>query len=258
MTPFCKYCGAVLAPGNIYCLNCGKPVVPHADDEYETVIRQAPVDATRKYRMIIFILGFLVFILASSALGLFLYFSSNRSTVPPANVSVNIPRTPQPSTQPETTPTPTPETTPSITMETTASGTCTVLSDTQVHASCDTKDCDNDPSTLNGSAAVGDVVTKLGRSVKARGNFHWENVSIGGVKGWISSRSLDCTTMPETDETPPLPRPSNKTDHMRYAPVSPWRGVPIKVKAICNDGTYSYTGTKFLQCILHGGVRLRR
>ena len=262
MTPVCKYCGAVLAPGNIYCLNCGKPVVPYADDEYETVVRQRPVETNRKYRVAIFILGALVIIFGASSIGLFLYMSRNPSTISPANVSVNaqpastVPS--KPSNQPETTPSA--ENTPAVSAKKSSGGTCTVTRETQIHDGCDTKDCDTDPSTLNGSASAGDVVTKLGRSVKSHRSFQWELVTAGAITGWVSSSSLSCETIAGDVTNHSVPRAQNNYNRIpnTQPKPDPWRGVPDNVRAICNDGTYSYTGIKLAQCSFHNGVRRRR
>ncbi len=42
----CKNCQALLAAGNVYCLNCGTPVAASVDDEQQTVIRRQPLAST--------------------------------------------------------------------------------------------------------------------------------------------------------------------------------------------------------------------
>jgi len=269
MAEYCKKCGALLTVGLVYCVNCGEPVA-NIDEGPDTVIRHpldtdqpqviaptAPPDQRSMVPLVIASIAVACAVIAIAALFYVLGHQAAIRQVETVNANANAVT---PNTNPTLSPTPVPSPTPLSVVQTDNSGpiACTSNEKAQLHDDCDTKDCDTDASTVAFGISAGTDVTKLGVS-KQGGKYRWEKISVAGRETWIASTKLDCTPGANpADVGTPSPRPTTGDRSANRIATDPWRGIPTDVRAICNDGTYSYTGTHIFQCVMHRGVRVRR
>ena len=164
-------------------------------------------------------------ILIGSALVLLVYM--NQPSSPPVSEAENRTPAPTPKTRPGTTPTPdsiatptpkatpkvtptpaakeTPEAKPSPTVEPTAKptpkpGGCIIANDdanqpdVNLRANCHVKSCDEDNSTIIGTARNGTSVTVNRQVAPVKGrNFAWQQVTLsGGRTAWVAASKIRC------------------------------------------------------------------
>lgn len=270
MAEYCKKCGALLTVGLVYCVNCGEPVA-NVDEGPDTVVRHefpltqtvennvdpAPPDQRVTWPIVVASIAAACAVVAIAVLFYLLgHQAALRESQLTRDQSNTVNEPPQPILSPTPTLSPTPP--PIVQRDSTGPTDCMANEKAQLHDDCDLKDCDTDASTVAFGISAGTPVTKLGLSKQSR-KYRWEKITVNGRETWIASTKLDCT--PLAGSTAPG-SPANITPATnrsnRTVAADPWRGVPADVRAICNDGTFSYTGTRLFQCAFHKGVRVRR
>lgn len=283
MSAYCRNCGALLGVGNVYCLNCGTPVVLSVkddDDEGPDTVIHRDVEGFDRQTVVIpqpqqvepivqvveertwfernarNLIALVVSLAVLLALGIVLVLLINRRSPAIASNTVVTAATPTPSMTPTPLPSPSPTPTPAIL----SSAKCTITSDgkaAQAHKECDVKDCSNDPSTVGPDLDDGLEVTRLsGRAVPAGGklNYSWVPVETDGEDVWVSSKKLTCDSHTAANGKPsPTPKKGTSTTGNTNHAARP----PAGATALCKDGSYSFTRFGLAQCVFHGGVQTR-